>query len=108
MNELVNTDRGVELFSRLKLGMILDRSETNRLLRSLENLDSTVAGCLVMQAQLRGILKRKDWLLISIKADPDTIRTTGVSIGIHQPKAGKQPKLSPQQKWQQRNGLRTR
>ena len=97
----------VALSARLKIGMQLDRAETNRLLRTLENLASNVAGCTVMQAQLRSILARKDWLLISVSAaSPEATRMTGVQIGIIQ---GKTPKLrtrqSPMQKWQQRNGL---
>jgi hypothetical protein len=99
----------VELASRLKVGIQLDRAQTNRLLKTLENLESEVAGCSIMQAQLRGALSRKDWLLISITANAATVHTVGVNIGIVQAKTMKtKTRMSPMQKWQQRNGLNRR
>jgi hypothetical protein len=99
----------VELASRLKVGMQLDRAQTNRLLKTLENLKSEVVGCAIMQAQLRGVLARKDWLVIGITANAATVRTVGVNIGIVQAKTVKtKTRLSPMQKWQQRNGLNRR
>ena len=96
----------VKLASRLKVGMKLDRAQTNRLLKTLENLESEVAGCAIMQAQLRDVLARKDWLVISITANAATVREFGVNIGIVQAKTVKtKTRLSPMQKWQKRNGL---
>ena len=87
--------------------MRLDRTQTKRLLRGLEKLDSRIIGCEVMQGQLRGVLARKDWLVISVTAEnPSAVRATGVTIGIIEAKAEKKStRLSPMQKWQQRNGL---
>ena len=99
----------VELASRLKVGMQLARAATNKLLRHLEKMESEVAGCSIMQAQLRGVLARKDWLLISITANAATVRTVGVNIGIVQAKTVKtKTRLSPMQKWQHANGLNRR
>lgn len=96
----------VELATNLKAGMLLDRADTNRLLNKLERMESAVPGCVIMCAQLRGVLARKDWLRISIVADPMTVRTAGVNIGIAEAKMTKtKTRLSPMQKWQRRNGL---
>lgn len=99
--------RALEISALLKRGMLLDRAATNKLVSKLESLDSDVTGCAMMIAQLRGVLARKDWLRISVVADPATVKTSGVNIGIAETKATKQPKprLSPMQKWQRRNGL---
>jgi hypothetical protein len=108
MNELTPAAmRGVELASLLTAGMLLDRAATKRLLRQLTALQSDVPGCAVMIAQLRGVLARTDWVRISIVADPRTIRTAGVNIGIAEAQPAKlKTGLTPMQKWQRRNGLR--
>lgn len=99
----------LDLATNLKAGMLLDRAETRRLLNKLTRLESEVPGCAIMCAQLRHALARKDWLRISIEADPATVRTSGVNIGIVEVKATKtKTRLSPMQKWQQRNGLNLR
>ena len=99
----------VELAMQLKRGMVLDRPNTNKLLRLLENLESEVIGCAVMQAQLRAILAQKDWVKIGITADPSTIRTTGVNIGVVEAKYVKtKTRQSPMQKWQRNHGLNRR
>lgn len=97
----------LEVSTLLTRGMLLDRAATNKLVNRLEALESDAAGCKIMIAQLRAVLARKDWLRISVVADPSTVKTSGVNIGIAEAKATKQPKprLSPMQKWQRRNGL---
>ncbi len=66
----------------LEQGVKLDRTATRHLLKMLKKLDSDVVGCAVMQAQLRTVLARRDWTVISLQVDPATVRETGVSIGI--------------------------
>lgn len=84
----------------------LDRPATRQLLRALEKLDSAVAGCAIMQAGLRMMLARKDWLVISIVVDPATVRVSGAQLGIVKFKPAKKPGLSPMQKYQTKKGLR--
>jgi hypothetical protein len=109
MSQALQTASGtmaVEISARLSAGLQLNRAETNRLLNTLENLNSSVAGCEIMQAQLRAVLARKDWLVISIEANAATVRTLGVNIGIVALKP--QPiksRLSPMQKYQRQHGL---
>jgi len=66
----------------LEHGVKLDRVATRHLLKMLKKLDSAVVGCAVMQAQLRTVLARRDWTVISVRVDPATVRETGVSVGI--------------------------
>lgn len=66
----------------LEQGVKLDRTATRHLLKMLKKLDSDVAGCAVMQAQLRTVLARRDWTVISLQVNPATVRETGVSVGI--------------------------
>ena len=93
-----------------RFGVQLDRAATNKLLRELEKIDSTATGYRIMLAQLRDVLKRKDWLLIDIAAETASLRKFGVSLGIIQAKIPKikSPRPSPLQKWQQRNFLNRR
>jgi hypothetical protein len=81
--------------------MILDRADTRRLLRRAERL---MPG--IVCAQLRGVLERRDWLVISVVADPATVFRTGVNIGIVQASAEPRHKKSPMQKWQAKHGMR--
>lgn len=106
MNEIVLSQQAIELANVLSGGMVLDRPAVNKLLRKLATLDSGVSGCATMQAQLRAMLARKDWLRISISANAATVRTLGISIGIVESKPTPARRgLTPMQKWQRRNGL---
>jgi hypothetical protein len=53
------------------------------------SMPQVFVGRAIMESQLRGILDRRDWLLISISAaSPSALATNGVQIGIVQLKAG--------------------
>lgn len=80
--------------------LILDRAQTRALLRRAERW---MPG--IVCSQLRAVLDRRDWLLISIVADPATVSRTGVNIGIVQASAERARK-SPMQKWQAKHGMR--
>lgn len=107
MNELTQMFSGSNLAHQLKIGMRLDREETRRLIRSLEQLDSADPGLVIMYSQLRAMLVKKDWLRIHISAtDIQALKLTGVSIGVLESKLEKRStRLSPMQKWQRKNGL---
>jgi hypothetical protein len=94
------------LTASLVRGAKLDRATTRKLLRTLEKMESEVPGCIIMQAQLKSVLARRDWRVITITADPNTVRQTGVSIGIVVFELPMKPAATPMQKWQAKKGLR--
>jgi hypothetical protein len=96
-----------ELSTRINIRMRLDRTQTKRLLRDLEKLNSSIVGCDVMQAQLRNVLARRDWIVISIAAEsPEAVARHGVNIGIVEARPEKiSTRLSPMQKFQRKHGL---
>lgn len=73
----------------LHAGVTLDRGAVRHLRKMLERLGSEMAGAIVMQAQLKAVLDRRDWTVISLRIDPATVRETGVSIGIVEVKTRK-------------------
>jgi len=107
MNELITTSQAVQLSGHIQTGLILDRAQVKKLLRQLEKFGAEVVGGDMIQAQLRGILDRRDWITISIAAaSPASARAGGVHIGIVRSKSvPTKTRLSPMQKWQRKNGL---
>lgn len=92
----------LSLAAQLKVGMQLDRAQTRKLLKQISQMNSDVAGCAIMQAQLQAMLEKKGWKTIIITAQsPDALRRFGVSIGYG---FGSEPttKLSAMQKEQNR------
>lgn len=94
------------LTESLKIGMILDRKQTNRLLNEISKLETDSPGCATMQAQLRSMLAQRDWVKISITApDSDYLKKWGVCLGVAEYKLNaKSARLSPLQKWQRNSG----
>jgi hypothetical protein len=102
-NELTIHEASVGLLNRVQTGLRLNRAQTKMLLREIVKMLPPLVKRAVMESQLRAILARRDWLLISVSAE----NTIGLQIGIVQAKELKikQSKLSPMQKYQQRHGL---
>jgi hypothetical protein len=93
----------------LGLGLVLDRKETNRLLKHVAAVDSDLPGHRCMVAQLEAVLGRRDWITIQVSApSAESLKTIGVTIFVVEAKPAKVWKkkgLSPMQKWQRDNRI---
>lgn len=106
--ELIPTSNpGADLVRQLTVGFRLDRSGVRRLLNLVASMESNAPGRECMEAQLRAVLARNDWLEVHVSADPANIAKVGVCIGITQAVRPRQKKgMTPMQKWQWQQGAR--
>ena len=104
MNELtLIPPASMELGNRLQTGMILDRTQTKKLLRQMEQFGTGLTNCEAIKAQLQGVLNRRDWLTIGVSVE---FPAGHVHIGIVTNKpVTRKTLLSPMQKFQRKNGL---